>query len=93
MKLLSFEIAALNLNEEVAVRLTDRGRNIWRTAWQIPESEIPLNALPGGFSRFQLWELMYVFGSSMQMGFEPLFERNEIFLIEAVFAQLKSGAR
>lgn len=74
----------LNINEAVHVRLTDRGRAVLTRYYEDLEARIktkvPLTrgddfaTDADGWSRWQLWRLMQVFGSHTQMGCDPCFE-------------------
>jgi hypothetical protein len=63
---------AFNANEYVRVQLTDLGREIHRKHWepfcnaQLPYS--PPKEDEEGWSRFQLWELMQLFGPHTYLG-------------------------
>ncbi len=61
-----------NVNEYVKVRLTDRGREILRqrrTALGLDALEIRED---DGWSQWQLWELMSIFGPHIYLGTYPL---------------------
>jgi hypothetical protein len=67
---------AFNINDYVYVRLTDRGRTILMQQHQHAPVEDP-----DGYSRWQLWHLMSVFGQHVYMsaglrvdGYLPPFE-------------------
>ncbi len=69
----------INMNDEVEVRLTDRGRDIYfhRNDELIKlgtklEQYMPKEV--GGWFKCQLWELMQTFGPHISMGFDTLFE-------------------
>jgi hypothetical protein len=82
-----------NLNDKVCVRLTDHGRTIVR---EKNESTIAMfHSLPNnviedlrkpvkediqGWSEWQLWELMQVFGPYMFMGKKQVFKNNDILI-------------
>lgn len=64
----------VNINDNVRVRLTEHGRKLhreWWLRWYGELSAYPYQA-PGedadGWSRWQLWNLMSVFGEHMYMG-------------------------
>lgn len=67
-----------NINHEVRVRLTPRGRNIILST---PHEVMPTEDA-NGWSKWQLWELMRVFGSHCYNGCEVPFE-TEIEMLEA----------
>lgn len=64
-----------NINEHVWVKLTDLGRAIHRADHEKWCGSIPYLAPPtscDGWSRFQMHELMKLFGSHISPGFGPL---------------------
>jgi len=68
-----------NINDKVRVKLTDIGRSVYREHYAVLDSMlgkerrvIPEDA--EGFSEWQLWRLMSIFGSRIRMGFDPPFE-------------------
>lgn len=71
-----------NINENVAVRLTDEGRRIHRKNYDdlmTMLGEICYEYRPpvedeGGWYKCQMWMLLQDFGSHCQMGWEPPFE-------------------
>lgn len=72
-----------NINDYVYVRLTDYGRGIHRRAYdrltKERDGKIPwMYKAPKedseGWSKWQMWELMNVFGDFMVLGFDPPFE-------------------
>ena len=77
-----------NINYNVKVRLTDRGRQILREEWEKycrpmfkPEDYIPPKEDTEGWSTWQLWDLMQRFGQHFylqntpaQMPFETTIE-------------------
>ena len=73
-----------NINEEVKVKLTARGREIW---WAYTEANRPFDPTRAvlqmkedveGWSTWQLWELMRIFGPHMFNGCIIPFEDNVI---------------
>ena len=62
----------MNINEYVWVRLTDAGYER-HTPYSWDEAG-------NGWYRFQLWDLMAIFGRHLHIGSTPLFEDNEIHL-------------
>jgi hypothetical protein len=66
-----------NINEKVKVKLTDKGRAIHREHWA-PFSSTDYPYSPpkeiDGWTEFQLWDLMAIFGEHIVMGVEPPFE-------------------
>lgn len=62
-----------NINNYVRVRLTDAGRAHHRKEWEELLAGTKLTYTPpvedaGGWSRWQLWNLMQVFGPMIGMG-------------------------
>lgn len=76
----------INLNEYVKVKLTDYGLAVHYDSWYYKEIHIRARfpyKLPRvdeqGYSKFQLWDLMSIFGSVMYLGNPNVpFEDNEI---------------
>lgn len=70
-----------NINGYVRVRLTDVGRAIHRQQHEALVAAYPRIQFPytppseiHGWSRWQLWQLMSLFGPSMYLGCDPPFE-------------------
>lgn len=71
-----------NINHEVEIKLTERGRRYlaWRhDKWlrEHPNVNLPYCAKqedPDGWSRWQLWTLMETFGPDTHIGMDLLFE-------------------
>ena len=62
-------LLSFNINYNVYVRLTEKGRNILRSEKiTIPQED------ENGYSKWLLWELMYHFGSHIYNGCEVPFE-------------------
>lgn len=62
-------ISEFNVNHKVFVRLTDLGRELHQKYWQAQGASHPqLSTNPDGWTAFQLWELMLIFGAHMQAG-------------------------
>lgn len=73
--------AEFNINNPVWVKLTERGEKIWAAYWmRFPElghTGVPRECRKTdaqGRTEFQLWTLMEIFGSSLNIGFDPPFE-------------------
>jgi len=67
----------ININDEVRVRLTDKGRAILvnNHIRLLPHQQfVPPEEDAGGWSTWQLWRLMQEFGESMHNGCEVPFE-------------------
>ncbi len=69
---------AINLNNEVLVNLTDFGKKQLKDAGYGGDYSLQ----PDGTYKFQLWELMKIFGEHLRMGFHVPFEKNIFILIE-----------
>lgn len=82
----------MNVNDDVWVRLTDQGRlRLWQHQEAVACSVAALTGVPqrthppthyrsrDGWTQFQLWELMQIFGEHFYLGMRgTLFEDNEI---------------
>lgn len=75
---------AFNINNKVQVRLNDRGRKI-QAEYYAPWSDGP-KPDSDGWTEYQMWVLMHVFGQHCFMGPEPPFETN----IRIMVADIKS---
>jgi hypothetical protein len=70
----------INANDEVWVKLTPVGEQMWADYWWVtepkgvPESIRKSHTEWDGWVRFQLWELMQVFGKGMRNGVHVPFE-------------------
>ena len=82
-----------NVNSKVLVRLTDRGRELHRRSYQDTIARIPAGLAADnpykppkenaeGWTDFQLWELMELFGPHIFLGCEQPFESNIRLLVE-----------
>jgi hypothetical protein len=60
----------VNLNEYIKVKLTDKGKEIYRNYYHyIDDEDVPtLDVDEEGFCKFQLWEFMQIFGEHFHMG-------------------------
>ena len=60
----------VNLNEYIKVKLTDKGKEIYRNYYHyIDDEDVPtLDVDEEGFCKFQLWEFMRIFGEHFRMG-------------------------
>lgn len=74
-----------NVNHNVEVKLTDKGRDIYyhKNDWMNKKRNLPNGYFPqvkpkevDGWFECQLWELMEIFGSHMSMGLDNPFETN-----------------
>ena len=72
----------INLNEIVSVKLTDKGAKIINDYYRDLHKDYPLikerHYKAGDTLRDQLHAIMYMFGTGLYVGAEPLFEKNEI---------------
>ena len=93
MKIEGKEYKTLNINEFIKVKLTQKGKLIY-LEHQIEiqkkfnrdkiKIDVPLNIEVDneGFSLFQLWRFMEIFGSHMYCGAEPVIEGPILYLPE-----------
>lgn len=60
----------VNLNEYIKVKLTDKGKEIYRNYWHdIDDEDVPtLDTDEEGYCKFQLWHFMRIFGEHFSMG-------------------------
>jgi hypothetical protein len=69
-----------NINDDVKVRLTPYGLKVHAAHWAPYHSEsapyCPPKIDSEGYSKFQLWDLMAIFGPSMYMGNHNSFDTN-----------------
>jgi hypothetical protein len=74
-----------NLNDNVLIKLTDRGRQVLKEQHEqfnldfpsMPDDYKkyrPLKEDINGYSKWQLWVLMEKFGTHIHIGMDPLFE-------------------
>jgi hypothetical protein len=67
-----------NINEYVWVKLNDKGREIYLRSFDCIPLEFRRVHLPetdsDGYSRFQMWSFMQIFGSHIGTGFDPPFD-------------------
>jgi len=82
----------INLNDNVWVRLTPAGEDMWAKSWEdYSPSGVPLAVREAaterdGWIRFQLWDLMHTFGPALVVGCPKLpFEDNKIKLEETPY--------
>ncbi len=87
------EPRTFNVNDSVWVRLTDAGKLIHRREHDEMRKRVPSigryqppKSHPGGYSKFQLWELMQIFGPHISIGSEVPFG-TEILLTEPLPAK------
>jgi hypothetical protein len=86
-------IVKVNINEYVKVKLNPNGIKVLEDERNELNRRIEARGGKGfgpyvpqvdeeGYTKFQLWHLMRIFGSHVDMGFEPVFE-TEILLLKA----------
>lgn len=83
----------VNINDFIKVKLTDHGKDIYEhhnddlikkvEGDYIKEAlkPIPLNYDDKGYTDFQLWNFMNIFGKHMFNGAEPVIENNNIIIL------------
>lgn len=76
---------SININDKIKVKLTDYGKELYRgylaeinALIRLPISPRVLEFDENGYTTFQLWEFMNIFGSEMFMGNKNIIEDNEI---------------
>ena len=63
------EMFEVNVSEDIEVRLTRIGRQIYKTHWRKYRLRpLPLKKHHGRWVRFHLWDFMHIFGNAMYMG-------------------------
>ena len=88
---------AFNINNWIKVKLTDKGREILQNYWNRICSKFPqLDPDPSyfathtdadGYTRFQLWEFMQIFGEHLCLGSPLYVENNEILFEMSITAR------
>ena len=67
-----------NLNDEVWVKLNDKGKEIYLHSFDDVPEQFRRVTLPEedaeGYSKFQMWVFMQVFGPHINMGFDLPFD-------------------
>lgn len=73
-----------NLNENVHVRLNNTGRNIYKNHMQSLNSNLSTEPEvdENGYTKFQLWDLMHIFGKYISLGLPTPFDKNCIYFKE-----------
>ena len=98
MKIEDKEYKTFNINEFVKVKLTQKGKLVYlehqieiqkRFNRDRIKIDVPLNVEVDdeGFSSFQLWEFMNIFGSHMYCGSEPVIEGPILYLPEELLRE------
>lgn len=80
---------AININNKIKVKLTDFGKSILdkevnklKQISEAPDNYTPYETDDNGYTEFQLWQFMSIFGDSLYNGNRQIIENNEI-LVEA----------
>lgn len=74
--------ASISLNDEVWVQLTARGWKIFNDYYSDLHLDPKKYSKPGTWQKFQLWELMNIYGPHCVMGLATnFFERMEVRLV------------
>ena len=87
------EQVKFNINHDVKVKVTDYGYEKWLehenrfvqfsgTIKPTTLEELKSKADEDGYTKFQMWDMMSIFGSKMTMGFKNPIETNIILLPE-----------
>ena len=64
-----------NINCQVKVKLTEFGKNLWLERYRRYNIEpSPMKVDENGYTSFQLWDLMYLFGEHVGIGKDLPFE-------------------
>ena len=72
-------VTKFNLNDIVRVKLTEKGRHIYKEFYKDHPSLIKIDN--DNCIETELWSIMQIFGGHLYMGSKPLFDKNEIILI------------
>lgn len=82
-------LPAFNINDWIKVKLTDKGKEILHNYWNriclaVPQlkpdpSYFATHTDADGYTRFQLWEFMQIFGEHLRLGSPLYIENNEMF--------------
>ena len=98
MKIEDKEYKTFNINEFIKVKLTQKGKLVYlehqieiqkRFNRDRIKIDVPLNVEVDseGFSSFQLWIFMEIFGSHMYCGAEPIIEECILYLPEGLLRE------
>lgn len=73
-----------NLNKTVYVRLNNIGRDIYKNYIQSLNSDLPTEPEvdENGYTKFQLWDLIHIFGEYIDLGLPTPFDKNCIYFKE-----------
>lgn len=71
---------AFNLNDTILVKLNDSGKKIYRDHWHhIIKDRDPI-VDENGYTSFQMWDFMHIYGPFLMLGCTPPFEDMNILL-------------
>lgn len=83
-----------NINDKIKVKLTEHGKTILRNEvadtmrklqnLNLPDDYFPYPEDEDGYTEFQLWDFMNIFGSHFYMGGSQIIKNNEIIFIDEV---------
>lgn len=77
------EYAKANLNDYIKVKLTEYGRAVYKNHYAKYNLEGPkLNVDEEGYTKFQMWDFMHIFGDTMRMAGDLPYELNVEIQIE-----------
>ena len=73
-----------NLNKTVYVRLNNIGRDIYKNYIQSLNSNLSTEPEvdENGYTKFQLWDLIHIFGEYIDLGLPTPFDKNCIYFKE-----------
>lgn len=73
---------AININNKVKVKLTDFGKSILdkeihrlKQTYEVPDNYIPYETDDNGYTEFQLWQFMNIFGNYLYNGATQVIEK------------------
>ena len=77
----------MNVNDDIEVRLTPEGKTYYGEYYEKRyKMKAPvLRRRKGGWVRFQLHDLMKVFGGAMTMGGPLVFKKNQVRILPSIF--------
>lgn len=79
-------LVPINLNNHVYVKLTEHGHKVYNDYFeQFHMAPTPLDYYVDGYAKFQLWNLMQIFGDSCFNGCKLPFETEILYNIESPF--------
>lgn len=81
-----------NINDKIKVKLTERGKAILENEvantmnmlkiLNFSDDYFPYPEDEDGYTEFQLWDFIRIFGSYFHVGYLPVIEENEIIFID-----------